>query len=780
MFFNLAGLDGFLGLVVSYLGAEIERQLEQAEKEADRRYEEQQRQVDRDHQAELARKQGELRQKIAQANRESREKIAAADRAQDWLKHEELKALQQELTRINCQVQLAIAAIHRETTLALPEEQFFWQHWPLSLSASTILRVHRRHAQVPLRVIPSFLGFEEMEMELALVSFLQTHYSAENPLRPVEVIDGVWNPDKTHGGGSIKALFDRLSSEPILVIRGSRNGDELTCRVAYWGINAARSLDEMVVKQQSCQAIALNSLKARLEAWPQERQKYLAAGLSTPAQVDEDYGEENLTWNLQVLTEEAKLQAAGLKPKTARPYRLSAEDQQALRRVITTYHCLLAGWFADLHYLIYNNVPPLMPQLLPQLTEGIAHLSVVQEAVHQMVLGYRGVLQALKVDRPFLVPDLALGLAQGLRSFNPIWAKELLDYSLQSWLSLRTAESIPADQLLETVQAWVVPEDQIYFEAVAAFFADWRDETLQRSTRLILNRIEDRKLAIVWARQQEEQRRLEAQRQLEEQQLQELRRQEEAQKLREQEEAQRREEERRKQLIVTLKGGVILELVSIEGGSFQMGSPDGEGHSDKHPQHLVNLKPFMMGKTPVTQAQWLAVMGSYKRDPGWKGNELPIENITWREAKEFCDRLSEQTQRQFSLPTEAQWEYACRAGTKTKWSFGNNESELGKYAWFNGNADIKTHPVAQKQPNPWGLYDMHGNVWELCLDHWHGNYTGAPSDGMQIWSSSDESSNRVSRGGSWNSNSGDCRSAYRRNYNPGNRNNLIGFRVVCF
>lgn len=264
---------------------------------------------------------------------------------------------------------------------------------------------------------------------------------------------------------------------------------------------------------------------------------------------------------------------------------------------------------------------------------------------------------------------------------------------------------------------------------------------------------------------------------------QDLQRQREAAARRQREEAERKrreEEERRKQCIITLKGGVILKLVSIEGGSFQMGSPDGVDCSNEHPQHRVTLQPFMMGKTPVTQAQWLAVMGSYKRHPAFKGNELPIENITWHEAKEFCDRLSKETKRQFTLPTEAQWEYACRAKTTSKWSFGNNKNdELGKYAWFRGNADSKTYPVAGKDPNDWWLYDMHGNVWEWCLDHWHGGYTGAPSNGMETWSSSDESSAHVIRGGSWGVSSGGCRSAYRHYSGPGGWSGSIGFRVVC-
>jgi formylglycine-generating enzyme required for sulfatase activity len=177
-----------------------------------------------------------------------------------------------------------------------------------------------------------------------------------------------------------------------------------------------------------------------------------------------------------------------------------------------------------------------------------------------------------------------------------------------------------------------------------------------------------------------------------------------------------------------------LELVEIPAGSFMMGSNENE---NERPIHKVNLKAFRMGKYPVTQGQYEAVMG---QNPSYfKGIDLPVEQVSWRDAVEFCQKLSQTTGRRVSLPSEAQWEYACRAGSTGKYCFGDEASRLGAYAWFQANSGSQTHPVGQKKPNGWGVYDMHGNVWEWCADAWHENYIGAPTD-ETVWDSTEKKS----------------------------------------
>ena len=241
-----------------------------------------------------------------------------------------------------------------------------------------------------------------------------------------------------------------------------------------------------------------------------------------------------------------------------------------------------------------------------------------------------------------------------------------------------------------------------------------------------------------------------------------------------------------------LGNGITLDMVSIPGGSFMMGSPEGEGRDVEKPQHKVTVKPFFMGKYQVTQKQWRViasfpkVSGDLNPNPSYfLGDDLPVENVNWEEAVEFCARLSLQTRRKYRLPTEAEWEYACRSSTTTPFYFGETiTGDLANYRasqiYANepeGEYRGETTPVGSFPPNAFGLYDMHGNVAEWCEDDWHNNYEDAPNDGT-AWLSG-VSSAKVVRGGSWCVYPTLCRSAYR-NYSPrANRDFYIGFRVVC-
>ena len=231
-----------------------------------------------------------------------------------------------------------------------------------------------------------------------------------------------------------------------------------------------------------------------------------------------------------------------------------------------------------------------------------------------------------------------------------------------------------------------------------------------------------------------------------------------------------------------------------------MGSPDDElERADwEGPQHEVSVSTFFMGKYPVTQAQWRFVAGleqvnrMLEPDPSrFKGDNHPVEQVSWYEAVEFCDRISLYTGHDYHLPTEAEWEYACRAGTTTPFHFGETistkmanyngtDKKYGAYGrGLKGECREETTPVDYfGVSNAWGLCDMHGNVYEWCQDHWHDNYEGAPEDGS-AWLSDDQETPRVRRGGSWELNARVCRSAYRNNDDPIEPSINIGVRVVC-
>ncbi|WP_225895523.1 formylglycine-generating enzyme family protein [Dendronalium phyllosphericum] len=256
--------------------------------------------------------------------------------------------------------------------------------------------------------------------------------------------------------------------------------------------------------------------------------------------------------------------------------------------------------------------------------------------------------------------------------------------------------------------------------------------------------------------------------------------------------------------VENLGNDIGLEMVLIPGGSFLMGSPKDEleRYDSETPQHSVNIQQFCIGKYPITQEQWRAVAAlpqisrQLKPDPSeFKGDKRPVERVSWYDAVEFCDRLTAHTKRNYRLPSEAEWEYACRAGTTTPFHFGetittdvanyrgmDNEKEKWSGSYGRGTKGIyraqTTEVGSFKVANAYGLYDMHGNVWEWCADHWQTDYQGAPINGG-AWLTTENNSLRLLRGGSWRYVPAYCRSAHRNSREPNSRFSNIGLRVVC-
>lgn len=261
-----------------------------------------------------------------------------------------------------------------------------------------------------------------------------------------------------------------------------------------------------------------------------------------------------------------------------------------------------------------------------------------------------------------------------------------------------------------------------------------------------------------------------------------------------------------KLFVEKLSDRVNLEMMLIPAGTFLMGSPEDEigRNSNESPQHYVNIPSFCMGKYPVTQEQWRVVAGlpvidrELNPDPSYfkVDDNRPVEQVSWDEVQEFCARLTVFTKHEYRLPSEAEWEYACRGKTTTPFHFGeiittdlaNYRGVDNKYKWSGlgsygqgptGVDREETTPVETFPPNIFGLHDMHGNVWEWCLDH-HGSYEEAPTDGS-AWINADayRDAFRIARGGSWYSGPNFCRSADRHYEYPDSQLNFMGFRVVC-
>jgi len=220
---------------------------------------------------------------------------------------------------------------------------------------------------------------------------------------------------------------------------------------------------------------------------------------------------------------------------------------------------------------------------------------------------------------------------------------------------------------------------------------------------------------------------------------------------------------------------LLQDMVSIEGGSFQMGTED---YDKCKPVHPVTIPNFKIAKYPITQAQWRAVMGSDPPELKFKGcDDCPVERVSWNDCKEFIEKLNELTGQDFRLPSESEWEFAARGGTKSEGFLYAGSNNIEEVAWYGGNSESKTHPVGGKKANELGLYDMSGNVWEWCEDDWHGTYDDAPNDG-RAWVEPKKTNRRVLRGGSWIDYNDFCRSSIRDYYSPSLRNDYLGFRCA--
>jgi formylglycine-generating enzyme required for sulfatase activity len=228
----------------------------------------------------------------------------------------------------------------------------------------------------------------------------------------------------------------------------------------------------------------------------------------------------------------------------------------------------------------------------------------------------------------------------------------------------------------------------------------------------------------------------------------------------------------------TCINSIGMEFILIPAGSFIMGADKNfeEADDDETPQHLVSIsRPFYLGKYEVTQAQWTAMMGN--NPSRVKGRSNPVEQVSWHDVQAFIKRLNaKEGHNRYRLPTEAEWEYAARAGTTGAYSFGDDAAGLGGYGWYRDNSGDKPHPVGQKQPNAWGLYDMHGNVLEWVQDWYSDEYYGNNPSTDPICLSSGPT--RVVRGGALSCSARDCRSAYRDYFAAGNRHNDLGFRLA--
>ena len=382
----------------------------------------------------------------------------------------------------------------------MPEVNKIFEHWPLRIVPSLILDSHVNNNRPPLKVIiaPPEVNFDKfgsatqglpkMENTLAqgLRQFLDKNYHLHSQIRPVQLLDGAWDSNKYHGGSSIQVLFKMLKSEPLLILESEIEGDYLNFRIAYWGYGQTIYRYGTVLARLPYMDIMYDSAKARARKWKSARDMLIQQG-KNPKVINEPD-----THNLEVLEEEEQLKSCDIDiSNLPRRYKLNNKDFDALCQFLITVHTLFAGWIIDIHYLIYHDVTPLLPQLLPEFIEN----GLERQITDTIVSGYQGVYQSFENDRSAWIPELVLDLAHSL-SYLPdkSWAREQLNYSVRYWLQLRGV--IGNNNLLEATRSVLSFQDREYFEKLKECFARCEDtEGVRKVASLLSETVELQKKA---------------------------------------------------------------------------------------------------------------------------------------------------------------------------------------------------------------------------------------------------------------------------------------------
>ncbi len=410
---------------------------------------------------------------------------------------EEGKTEQQQLAVYYRQMQLKIATQEQTTALHLPELQKLFEGWPLRLYPSQILATDTNNGRKPLKIFlaPPQVEFdtfahqqeEYLDIELMLAEGLRTfigqHYSLQNPVRGTEFLAGAWNSKRFHSESSIKALFAMLRTEPILILESELDGDYLNFRIAYWGLGQDNYYYK-TISRLPYKKIIYQSAKKRALEWKEIRDELISLG-ETIEEINH-LGGDNVV-NLSILEKLEKWQNKGIDiSKLSLQYQVNRQDFEQLCQVLITCHCLVASWIADAYYLVYYDVSPLLPDLLPNLLESDLDLP----SLKTIVTGYKQLYQALEGEKLSWIPELALQLAQSLSHLSDrSLAQEQVDYSINTWLQLRQVPPQQWSQPLQAMGSAVKLEDEEYVQKLKEYFVAVEEEEIVNHVEEILDAI---------------------------------------------------------------------------------------------------------------------------------------------------------------------------------------------------------------------------------------------------------------------------------------------------
>ena len=653
-------------------------------------------------------------------------------------------------------------------------------NWPLTLSPDQYAHKTTAHGRQPLMVLLSPPPQEADKdfrdavraIETQLHRLLQNSYNANDTKRPVQFIDKAWKKGMEGGAATAKALHHALhmADAPTLILDLDMTGRELHVKTHYWGIWSGELRDLITETAIPLGEYVAEVARRHAREWGEDS-KDLGRDAS-PSKIDKE------NWKILQTEEELGQKNPSKAKKYTQHYLCPPEYLLEAIPEITPALQLLVGSMADLYHLFRYGTAPQVPTLLGKLLQG-SNSAEVRALMRQTVADYAQVMDFAAEQHPALGPLFHLELAEGITGLEvPDLCQTHLLKSLAAWRKPRRADKAEheAKALLEGMQYALKREDEAYLLRVANLLAKPLNLLDVASTALHLAgeaakrpQVEAPKKPVLppvenihgWSADKV-------------QALQKV-----------------TAEALSKPVVfrdTLASGGEGPDMVVIPAGAFLMGSPDSEPQrsNDEGSQHFVTFsQPFAIGRYAVTFDEYdrfcLATQRPPVADSGWGRGRRPVIHVTWQDAQDYCVWLSAQTGHSYRLPSEAEWEYACRAGTTTPFHWGSTITP--KQANYDGNSAYnngakgeyrkQTVPVDQFQTNAFGLYQMHGNVWEWCTDAWHDSYTGAPQD-CSAWDLTGAA--RVVRGGSWYSYAWFCRSASRYHNDPDYRN--TGFRCA--
>jgi formylglycine-generating enzyme required for sulfatase activity len=802
----------------------LNRELQRTQQQEALAFQKEQKDLDRDLQVRLVELNQEFQSQQGELSRAFTEKIEVFKADMQKYFFEKQKELQIQLKAQDIDLARELRQFDRQTAIDVIHEQKREKNSAIWLVAEDLLKRGMYGDILPLNVFvsPPVLdyddsrkptnakGFPEMEQYLKeeLRQFFQQYQTHH---RHIDYLAGAWTSKQFNSEAAARQIFLGLQSEPTLILESTLEGENLSISYAYWGLGDVKQRYDTCMRF-SWLEVLYGFVKERTENWFRNR----AEEGTSEAEWIADYGEEFVAKyqaNQAVIKREQMwLNRGDDIRELARNYHIAPKDWDQLKRFVALCHIMIAGWVTD-EYFLLNTSPdrhllPLLPELLPGLLSGMSE-EIKRQFIDGSVQIYQALYEALIRQVPDWESELRLELAASLIKLPSHEAGiAQVNASLKVWLSYRGIDwhlSTPVMPLLVEVAK---PEDESYFNSL---YQVW--ELLGITDRVDMGNAYYRRGEDFYKRRdfeaacQDFERAIglgyvkaAARREIVVQ-VQESIKDEKLKLLREQ--AKEQAFPQISQFISPpptntnlninptssftedLGNGIKLEMIAIPGGTFLMGSPDNEAERSRNesPQHQVTVPSFFMAKYQLTQAQYQAIMGVNLS--AFKGDNRPVENVSWDDAVAFCQKLIQKTGNNYRLPSEAEWEYACRAGTKTPFYFGDNiTTDLvnydGNYPYKSaakGKYREQTTDVGTFPPNAFGLYDMHGNVWEWCEDDWHRNYKNAPIDGS-AWNSLSSRGTKRIRGGSWRDGASICRAACRNGVSDGYRRHDFGFRVV--